>query len=157
MSEPNSEFQKLRHMKQYLNELKVLVGRDVERSELMPPDVTQAIVEKARTKPRRPARTQNIPFTEKSSAQFRRFIDALNSVSRDGVYIWTPRAVTCGLLPPVPLVNIRFDFDFALIPEEILTFTSVDLEDSLILDLENNGEPRIELEVTGPKWAEIVY
>lgn len=59
----------------------------------------------------------------------------------------------------VSLAEIKFDFDFAINDEGILSFTTSDLTDKLLLDFSSTpeGEQVMTVETQGPNWVSAVF
>ncbi|MCG8422111.1 MAG: hypothetical protein MJE77_29665 [Proteobacteria bacterium] len=114
--------------------------------------------DQVRLTPPSPSVTWEIGFREKETPRFRKFLERLHNSNASDVYLWTPATNICGLLPPLPLREVNFDFPFNLNPEGILTVLTSDLQDSLILDYSETEEgARLEIEAAGPHWSTVEF
>lgn len=161
MSTPSSS-EKLRqklNLKRYLDELAALIGRPVHADELGSLEQTASMREAAQKFRAQAAQVCEIPFSERRSARFKGFVHRLQDANPSSVYVWTPRTISCGTFLVASLAVVRFDFDFAVNDEGILTFLTGDLEDSLLLDFSTSpmGEQVMKVETQGANWARVVY
>lgn len=100
----------------------------------------------------------DIPFSDKNSERFNKFIHALHNTNSSPVYVWTPKSIYCGAILIKSLDVINFQFESSVIDGEIISFITSDFNDALILDLssEDNGY-HIEIETRGVHWKNIAY
>jgi hypothetical protein len=148
-----------RYLEQYLKELSQLLGRTVLLEELGSPEEAQALRVAAQQLLYQPSVVREIGFDEKKTSRFRKFVERLVEVNPNPVYVFTPRTISCGVLEIDTLRDVRFDFDFGLNPEGILSFVTRNLSDSLLLDFFESpgGERRVEVEAQGASWARIEF
>jgi hypothetical protein len=144
------------NMTLHLRQLSLLTGGIVAREDLLTVDETEAVRENAKLIQYSSSWRDTIAFSEKSSPKFKTLIAELDELSSEGVYLWTPLSNLCGLLRPIPLDTIRWEFAFDLIPEGIIVFLSADLQDKLLLDYSSSSDGReeLEIEVSGEKWTQ---
>lgn len=138
----------------YLAELEVLLGRKVDRSELMSLDDTERLASEGRKNPRAPKRTIDLRFEDLTAPAFKVLILDLSKRNPGGVFVWTPRTRACGLLPTVPITEVNFGFPFSVNSEGMLQLVSKDLEDDLVLDFEEVGDTKVvQGELSGKNWG----
>lgn len=139
----------------YLAELRQLVGRDVAKEELLSVDETETIRARASEVEYSPAWRTQMEFSAKAGNRFRRFIRELHELNPSYVYVWMPLSNVCGVLPPVAISDINFDFDFALNPEGVLVVLTTDFSDKMVLDFSDadGGGKVLEVEVAGQNWG----
>lgn len=143
----------------HLGQLESLLGRPVAAEDLLSLDETEAIRARALATTRSPQWGCQIGFAEKNADRFQSLVRRLSEQHAVGVFLWTPLANSCGVLRPVPLSDIRWEFDYALFPEGILVILGADLEDQLLLDFSEDpqGERVVEIEGAGRHWGEVKY
>ena len=139
----------------HLTQLSQLTGSLVKQEMLLSVKDTESERERAKMIEFAPAHHAAVGFPERSSARFQQLIAALRKMNPSKVYIWTPLSNVCGVLRPVPLGNIRWDFEFDLIPEGILILLTEDLCDKMLLDFSENSAMRqeLEIELSGQHWG----
>ena len=144
---------------QHLRELSQLVGRKVEPEELLSLAETEAVRAQGMTVQRLPSWRCELRFSDKRSARFGRLLQAIRERNPSPVYLWTPLSNDCGLLRPVPLSDVRFDFDFAVNRDGIVVLLTADLQDRMLLDFSEgpDGELLLEVEVAGANWGQSTY
>lgn len=147
------------NLKRYLDELTALIGRPVHADELGSLEQAASMREAAQKFRAQAAQVCEIPFSERCSARFKGFVHRLQEANPSSVYIWTPRTINCGTLIVASLPVVRFDFDFEINDEGILTFLTGDLEDSLLLDFSVSpiGEQVMRVETQGANWARVLF
>lgn len=160
MLTPSSEkLQRKLNIKEYLDELSLLLGRPVHDDELGSLEQAASLRKAAQSASLKPSRVFQIPFSDKSSERFKGFVQRLHTANNSGVYIWTPRTAICGALLVPTLTSINFEFDFRVNKEGILAFSSGDLKDSMLLDfsIELTGGQVLKVELQGDDWPNVVY
>lgn len=147
------------NLPQHLRELSQLVGRKVEPEELLSLVETEAVRAQAMTVQRQPSWRCELRFSDKRSPRFGRLLQAIRERNPSPVYLWTPLSNDCGLLRPVSLSDVRFDFDFAVNKDGILELLTADLQDRMLLDFSEgpDGEQLLEVEVAGANWGQATY
>lgn len=156
----SSRLRKNLHLKRYLEELGSLTGRLVRADEL-------GSLEQA-TEMRRTALLQinslpsvsfDVRFSDRSTERFKCFLKNLMDANPSPVYVWTPDTIDCGTLLVPSLGAIKFDFDFSINDDGILSFLASDLKDRLLLDFSvtSTGEQVMKIETQGPDWAKVIY
>jgi hypothetical protein len=85
-------------------------------------------------------------------------VDALEKSSPEKVYLWCPLTNVCGLLPPVPIREVNFQFPFEINREGMIVLLGQDLSNKLLLDFsEDEGRRTMEVELSGPQWGAIEF
>lgn len=143
----------------HLRELSQLVGRKVEPEELLSLVETEAVRAQAMTVQRQPSWRCELRFSDKRSPRFGRLLQAIRERNPSPVYLWTPLSNDCGLLRPVSLSDVRFDFDFAVNRDGIVVLLTADLQDRMLLDFSEgpDGEQLLEVAVAGANWGQATY
>lgn len=154
--------QKLRrnlYLTRYLAELSTLTGRIVQADELCSPAQAAAMRIEKQKFLSHPATSCEIGFSDKNSERFGIFLQRLRDANPSPVYIWTEHTIDCGALLVPSLDAIRFDFDFKINKNGVLTFETSDLEDKLLLDFFTTPEGKqvVEVETKGINWTQIAY
>ena len=147
------------HLKKHLEELRALTGRVVHADELGSLDQFVAMRQSAQRFVDQPTVACEIPFSERSSERFKRFLQCLTYANPSPIYVVTPRADSCGVLLLSSLNEVRFDFVFKINEEGLLIFVTSDLEDRLLLDFSSTptGEEIMKVEVQGSNWKKVAY
>lgn len=142
-----------RNIARYLDELSKIAGRSVLETELTPLDQTGAM--RDADIDRRSKRIVEIPFELKSSPQFGVFVDDLCRLNPSPVFVWTPRTRYCGAFRVDSVKHINFGFPFSLNPEGIISLSTSDLCDEMVLDFSetNAGMRVLEVELVGVNWS----
>jgi len=146
-------------MKKYLEELVALTGRVVKAEELGNLEQVVELRQAAHRHSVEPTATCEISFSERTSDRFDGFLKRLTAANPLPVYVWTPRTIDCGAFIAPSLAAINFGFDFAINDEGILSLTTTDLCDSLLLDfsVSASGDQRLKLERQGAHWFHVEY
>ncbi len=144
------------NLPQHLRELSHLVGRKVEPEELLSLAETEAVRAQGMTVQRLPSWRCELRFSDKRSARFGRLLQAIRERNPSPVYLWTPLSNDCGLLRPVSLSDVQFDFGFAVNRDGIVVLLTADLQDRMLLDFSEgpDGELLLEVEVAGANWGQ---
>lgn len=147
------------HLKRYLEELRALTGRSVQADELGSLEQVATIRMAAQQLNSQPSVSCEVRFSDRSSERFKSFLQRLMDANPSSVYVWTPDTIDCGALMAPSLDAIRFDFDFTINDDGILSFTTSDLGDRLLLDFSiiSTGEQVMKIETQGPNWARVIY
>ena len=158
-SSQSERLRKKLHLKEYLGELGRLLGRVVQEEELGSLAQVTTIRAAALKFDTQPAISHDIPFTERKSDRFVRFIQCLSEANPSHVYVWTPRTILCGVILVPSLNAIKLDFDFDINHEGVLVFLTSDLSDRLLLDFSTTdmNEQRLNIELQGRYWSRVSY
>jgi hypothetical protein len=156
---PSTRLRRQLRLKRYLGELSALTGRSVKADELG--DLEQVVALRAAAQKLledAPAQFE-ISFSDRTSERFKRFLKSLAAANPSSVYLWTPDSIDCGVLLVPSLDAINFAFDFNINDDGILSFTTSDLNDRLLLDFSSTpaGEQVMTVETQGPHWARAIY
>ena len=143
----------------YLRDLGVLLGRVVRPEEIGRVEEAELKRQKALKIPAIPMVSWEISLADKTSERFKCFVDKLSEVNPSPVDIWTSHTIHCGILSIPSLKEIRWDFSFSSIEDGILTFVTSDPRDNLFLNfcIDDSNEERLEIEIKGKNWTDVVY
>ncbi|HJU38245.1 MAG TPA: hypothetical protein VJ724_01635 [Tahibacter sp.] len=146
-------------LKKYLSELESLTGRVVRSDELS--DIDQAVATRQvaqRFRSQQPT-SVDMPFSERLSERFAKFVRRLYEANPCPVSIWTPRTIDCGVFVVPSILSVRFDFDYSINDDGIFSFLSEGVDDRLVLDFfeENDGEQVLRVETNGVNWRDVAY
>lgn len=161
MSEPSSS-EKIRRkldLRRYLEELSALTGRRVQADELGSIEQAASIREDCQRFSTQASRVIEIPFSDRSSERFEKFVQGLSKANSASVYVWTPRTISCGTFLMPSINAVRFAFDFAVNTEGIFVFVTSDLKDRLLLDYSDSpaGGRIMKVETQGTNWVGVTY
>lgn len=147
------------YKKQYLEELGALLGRAVLQEELGSLEHVKTIREALQKLDGQPVTSCEIPFAERKTDRFKRFIQRLIEANPSPVYVWTEHSIDCGLLLVPSLSEIKFDFDFSINADGVFVFRTSDLCDRLLLDfsISHTNEQILQIETQGEHWLDVVY
>jgi hypothetical protein len=159
MSDLTDRFASIRDLPRHLRELALLVGRSVDRHELLPLHETKAIRAQASQVDRQPVVQFEVPFEAKTQPRFATFVKRIAEANPSDVFLWTPTSNLCGLLRPLPLAAVHMDFPFHLNPEGIVSILTSDLREQLLLDYStgNDDESVLQVQVSGERWGRVAY
>jgi hypothetical protein len=159
MSDLSEKLAFKRELPRHLRELGLLMGRPVQKNELLSLEETKAVRLRANKVIRQPVRKFEITFDSKREHRFSKFMNQLADANPSDVYLWTPASNMCGVLRPVPIKSFRITFPFDLNPEGIFTILTSDLHDQLLFDYSegDSGEQLLEVESSGELWGNIAY
>ncbi|WP_143684731.1 hypothetical protein [Variovorax sp. KK3] len=146
-------------MKLHLEELQVLLGRRVAAEELLSLEQTEQLRQASQHFRAAPITAYEIDFCEKMTGRFHALIDRLAISNPSPVYLWATYSVECGTLAVPSLHDIHFDFDFAVGDMELLSMTTSDFQDRLLLNWfeSDDGARRLSVQTQGKHWAAIKY
>jgi hypothetical protein len=146
-------------MTQHLDQLSKLLGRTVNVTDLLSLDDTAALRARSAPLAALPHTRYVLPFSEKNGDRFQQLVQRLDDAQPAGVYVWTQLSNTCGLIAPIRLAAIEWEFDFDVLSEGIVSFVGADVEDRLLLDFYENdtGQSVMELELAGTRWGTLAY
>lgn len=143
----------------YLRELSMLFGRPVVEDDLLSLDETRALQERSRQQKREPVWRVEVPFTERRSKRFNALVSSLRDLNPSPVHVWIDRVDVCGVPRAVRLKDLRFDFEFSALSSGIVTVSTADLADDMVLDFsrDEQGSEVLQIEVSGPRWTSASY
>jgi hypothetical protein len=145
-------------LKEHLVQLGCLVGRPVERSELLSIEETNTVRVRSNAVERSPGLRVTIPFADRVGQRFQALIGALHRDNPSAVYLWTHYSNHCGLLQPMPLMSVNFGFEFGLTTEGVLNVLASDFRDELVLDWSRgDGQEVLEIELFGARWGAVQW
>jgi len=159
MKTASAQLQQTLQRPRHLRELGQFVGRALMPDDLISVVETESLRVQALSVVRAPSWRCEIPFGDMQSPRFARLVDALQKANPSPIYVWTPLSNVCGLLRPVPLLDVRFNFEFTALPDGILVILTADFQDQMLLDFseENHAEQLLEVEVSGAQWGQTKY
>jgi hypothetical protein len=151
--------QYLGNISSYLLDLGVLANKTITRDDLSSLEKLDEVRSKVSNIENLPIKKFEIEFSEKYSIRFNDYIKALYAVNNRQVYPWLDRTSQCGLytFDSIKDVDFSFPFDF---DGEIVSFSSVDLKDTLLLDSfvdDFTGKEMIEIKTQGLNWPNVKY
>lgn len=159
MKTASAQLQQTLQRPRHLRELGQLVGRALTADDLLSLEDTESLRVQALSVVRAPSWRCEIPFADMQSPRFAQLVGALQKANPSPIYVWTPLSNVCGLLRPVALSDLRFDFDFTVLPDGILVLLAADFQDQMLLDF-SEGEDAgqlLEVEGAGAHWGQIKY
>ena len=147
------------NIKTYLAELKELTGEDISPLFLSSLEEMEEIRRKSLHLKDIDKIKYTANFSMKNSDRFRKFIANLSKANNSPVYIWTKRANSCGLYKAASINAVDFSFEFDLNTEGIVTFTTENANNELLLDFYRNSKEQetIKIEVTGKDWYSVSF
>lgn len=147
------------NLQSYLRELSDLIGRPVRADELSSPEQAAEIRARAEGLIAEPAASTEVPFSDRMTERFRSFIQRLQAANPSSIQVWTPKTIDCGVIEVPSLAAVRFDFDFSINDDGILSFVTSGLTDRLLLDFSASlsGHQRMTIEVQGQSWSRVTY
>ncbi len=159
MKTASAQLQQTLQRPRHLRELGQFVGRALMPDDLISVEETESLRVQALSVVRAPSWRCEIPFGDMQSPRFARLVDALQKANPSPIYVWTPLSNVCGLLRPVPLLDVRFNFEFTALPDGILVILTADFQDQMLLDFSegNHAEQLLEVEVSGAQWGQTKY
>ncbi|WP_319941273.1 hypothetical protein [Leptospira sanjuanensis] len=99
-----------------------------------------------------------IPFEEKNSEKFSRFLNTLYSKNQLPIYIWTEFSNDCGVYRISSILDFNSYFTFEVNADGLIHLLSENLDDELIFDFtEDNNERLLEIELSGANWIQVEY
>jgi hypothetical protein len=148
-----------RDLKTYLSELSALCGRAIRSDELGSAEEARNLRNLAQKFSTEPSVKYEMPFSDRTKESFRDFSARLQGANPSTIYVWTPRTISSGTFVAPSIGSIKFNFDFEINPEGILTFLTSDLKDRLLLDFSTSsgGEEYMTIETQGPNWTKVIY
>jgi hypothetical protein len=148
------------HMRAHLEELSVLAGRPICAEELESLERTAELGKSARKNFLPLAEvTFEIPFSDRLSERFNAFIHDLHASNASPVYVWVEWTNECGVLMLPSITDIKFGFDFSIETNGVISISTYDRCDRLVLDFfySDDGDERMVVSVQGSHWCEINY
>nr|WP_236714092.1 hypothetical protein [Leptospira interrogans] len=156
MNEENlKKFRYKLSMPKYIAEISQLTNNPFDETNLLTLNQTESIR-------RSPSKIKvmkkfEIPFEEKNSERFSRFLNILYSKNQLPIYIWTSLSNDCGVyrIPSILDFNSHFTFE---VNGGFILLLSENLDDELIFDFtEDNNERLLEVELSGANWIQVEY
>lgn len=144
-------------MKQHLQELSSLVRSEVARERLLSLEETRSLLENLDSRVYAPKTAFIVSYGTRLSAAWSAMVRRLEERNPSNVYVQTSLSRDCGLLRPVPLLDVRWDADLFAIEGEILDVGTCDSRDSLLVDMtiDERGMAVLEVELRGPNWGTV--
>nr|WP_235594848.1 hypothetical protein [Leptospira interrogans] len=156
MNEENlKKFRYKLSMPKYIAEISQLTNNPFDETNLLTLNQTESI----RRSPSKikVMRKFEIPFEEKNSERFSRFLNNLYSKNQLPIYIWTSLSNDCGVYRIPSILDFNYHFVFEVNGGFILLL-SENLDDELIFDFtEDNNERLLEIELSGANWIQVEY
>ncbi|HVI91208.1 MAG TPA: hypothetical protein VM659_23125, partial [Dongiaceae bacterium] len=147
-----------RHMHKHLQELSLFVLYEAVESDLTDVEWARHLKQQMAEMKDLPRRRIRIPFEQTKTPAFHAFVERLYAANPAPVLIWTEFATTCGPMRIGSITDVNFDFGFDANAAGIVSFTTVDGADRLLLSWEEDdaGQRILEIEVTGKRWCQAV-
>lgn len=134
-----------------------MLGRTVLAGDLTSLEETDRLRELASRVERSPSWKLKVGFEERTGQRFCKMLEHFG-VCQSEVHLWTKLSNHCGLMPPVSLSEIRFDFEFGAVPDGVIVVLGVDYQHSLLLEFSaDGGERYLEMEIEGSRWGRLEY
>lgn len=142
-------------LRQYLTEVAHLSRVPISESDLLSLDDTRQISDQTRVLSTSSKAVWRMLFEHLKSDEFVAFVRSLDELCRGQITLWTPRSRACGCILLPSLQDVRFDFNFDLIPEGILSVVTRNLQNRLLLDFRRNAihQQEVLIETYGPEWG----
>lgn len=141
-------------MDRYLAQVSEISGRLVEQDELDSIEETDAIRSEFKKFIDQPKAAFEIKPNDLRSGRFIHFLESLEQANPKPVFIWIERTNVCGAFKLPSVSKIYAGFKPEKVPEGIISFITEDLENSLILDFDDDS---VEVELQGPDWIDVRY
>ncbi len=160
MIDRKSRISYLVNIKKFISNLERITGKEVNREDIEAIDVAYTIRQKPAKYFDYPLNKLELSYSLIKLEILSAFFDRLYHSNNTPVYVWIDGVDECGLLklPSIKSVNVSFFFDPGHI--QVLTFTTVDSEDMLLLDIDlddSNRPTMLTLEYQGKNWSSIEY
>ena len=142
-----------------MQELETISGREVSDTEVGELNELSNVVKAHENFDSLPLNSFEIEFGGKDSPQFHEFVVRLKELNNSPVYVWTPRTRICGLFRLPSICSVDFSFPYSLNSEGILSISTVDALDRILLDwsTDNSGDERLIVEQQGPNWTQLSW
>nr|WP_001001499.1 hypothetical protein [Leptospira interrogans] len=157
MNEENlKKFRYKLSMPKYIAEISQLTNNPFDETNLLTLNQTESIR-------RSPSKIKvmkkfEIPFEEKNSERFSRFLNILYSKNQLPIYIWTEFSNDCGVYRIPSILDFNSHFAFEVNADGLIQLLSENLDDELIFDFtEDNNERLLEVELSGANWIQVEY
>lgn len=160
MTDRKSRISYLANINKYLASLAKIVGKEVKREDLLSLEEVEKLRQKKANYLNYSVNRHEVSFSCLTPTEVQKFFEELYLLNKKSTYLWIEGSNECGLLmlPSIKSINYSFLFDPGLI--QILTFSTVDLEDRLLLDIdlnEDNQPLMLTIESQGKNWSSIKY
>ncbi|MFA4796618.1 hypothetical protein Q2296_19040 [Leptospira kirschneri] len=157
MNEENlKKFRYKLSMPKYIAEISQLTNNPFDKTNLLTLNQTESI----RRSPSKikVMRKFEIPFEEKNSERFSKFLNNLYSKNQLSIYIWTELSNDCGVYRIPSILDFNYHFVFEVNTDGLIQLLSENLDDELIFDFtEDNNERLLEIELSGANWIKVEY
>jgi len=146
-------------LSRYLKKLKCLTGRDLTPASLLSVEETESIHEQLSDLANSHASKFTIAFEDKLSERFRNYVENLYKANPVPVYLWIEESSMCGLIRLKSIKSVNFTFPFDVCPNGVITFSTADFRDRLLLDFfeDGVGQRMLEVESQGKHWLNVTY
>jgi hypothetical protein len=147
-----------RHMHKHLQELSLFVLYQAFEADLLDVEVARHLKKQMAEMTDLPQRRLRMRFEETTTPGFLAFVDRLYRYNMAPVLIWTEFATICGPMRIGSITDVNFDFGFDANAAGIVTLTTLDGGDRLLLSWEENDDDQriLELTITGKEWVKAV-
>jgi hypothetical protein len=147
-----------RHMHKHLQELSLFVLFEVFEADLLDVDIARHLKKQMAEMTDLPQRQLRIRFEETTTPAFQDLVDRMYHLNMSPVLIWTEFAPICGPMRIGSITDVNFDFGFDANAAGIVTLTTTDGADRLLLSWEEDDEGRriLDLTITGKQWVKAV-
>lgn len=147
-----------RHMHKHLQELSLFVLFEAFEADLLDVDVARHLKKQMAEITDLPQRRMRIRFEDTTTPAFHALVDRFYHLNMSPVLIWTELAATCGPMRIGSITDVNFDFGFDANAAGIVTLTTIDGSDRLLLSWEedDDGKRLLDLTITGHQWTKAV-
>lgn len=147
-----------RHMHKHLQELSLFVLYQAFEADLLDVEVARHLKKQMAEMTDLPQRRLRMRFEETTTPGFLAFVDRLYHYNMSPVLIWTEFATICGPMRIGSITDVNFDFGFDANAAGIVTLTTLDGSDRLLLSWEENDNDQriLDLTITGKEWVKAV-
>lgn len=160
MTDKRERIAYLTHIEKYLAVLARITGKVINRDDLEALEETDKVRKKAAHYLRHPLNKYEINYDSLSAEKLDNFFDKLYESNDNKVYLWVEGANECGLLKIHSIKSINFSFFFNPDLIQVLSITTEDLEDKLLLDIdldEDNSPKMLTIEYQGKNWSGVEF
>lgn len=148
--------QRLRYLKEkhaYLVQLNVLCGRVVSENELSTVEAAKSMREASKKFSSLHEFERIISFQEYKGEYFSNLIKKINELNPCKIAIWTKYTINCGYITIKSIDNVNFKFSEEFADENIFSFSTIDLEDRMLIDFQRDGgKTSVQISLQGKNW-----